>query len=186
MRSVFLKNWKPCVLTAATVRSYDQSRQRLHQSKPVRQSDEVLSEAEARKVENAFFPGIRYQLAFARNNQAEMERQVAAAAGEPGIEGWLFALQADTEAYHGRFVNAREYTRRAVASARHDGDEETALSYAAVGALREAEFGNWQLAKKQAGATIAHDPGEAGVCSWGLWRSHGRASTRKRLHLRAT
>ena len=89
-----------------------------------------------------------------------MDRQVAAATGEPVIEGWLLALQADTEAYHGRFFKAREYTRRAVASTRHDGDEETALMYVLTEALREAEVGNWQLAKKHADATIAHDPGE--------------------------
>ena len=120
---------------------------------------EVLDEAKARKVDNVFFPGLRYQFAFVQNDETEMELQVAAAAGEPGIEGWLFALEGDTEAYHGRLTNAREYTRRAIASARHDGDEETALSYATVGALREAEFGNRQLARRQAGATIAHNPG---------------------------
>jgi eukaryotic-like serine/threonine-protein kinase len=120
-------------------------------------ASEVLSEAKARKMENAYFPGIRYQLAFARNDEAEMERQVAAASVEQGTEGWISALQSDTAAYHGRLSNARELTRRAVAAARHDGDEETALSYLAVGALREAEIGNRQLAKKQASATITHD-----------------------------
>jgi pentatricopeptide repeat protein len=120
----------------------------------------VLSEAKARNVENALFPGFRYELAFARNDEAEMTRQAAAAVGEPGIEGWLFALQGDTEAYHGRLANAREYTRRAVASARHDGDEETALAFAVTGALREAELGNRQLSKKQVDAALAHDPGQ--------------------------
>ena len=89
-----------------------------------------------------------------------MERQVAAAVGSPGIESWLLALQGDTEAYYGRLTSAREYTLRAIASARHDGDEETALSYEVVGALREAEFGERQLAKRQADAPIAHDPGQ--------------------------
>ena len=123
-------------------------------------ASEVLREAEAHKLENAYFPGIRYQLAFARNDEKEMERQAAAAAVEQGTEGWIFALQGDTEAYHGRLANAREYTRRAVASARHNGDEDTALSYAAVEALREAEVGNRQLAQKQADAAITHDPKE--------------------------
>jgi tetratricopeptide (TPR) repeat protein len=57
-------------------------------------------------------------------------------------------------------AKAREYTRRAIASARRDGDEEAALGYAVVGALREAEFGNLQLAKKQVSATIAHHSGQ--------------------------
>ncbi|MGB8011771.1 MAG: protein kinase [Terriglobales bacterium] len=120
--------------------------------------DEVLDEAKARKIEYSLLPGLRYQLAFVRNNQAEMERQAAAAVGKSGIEGWLLALQSDTEAYHGRLANARGYTRRAIASARHDDDEEAALEYAAVGALREAEFGNRQLARKQVGAMLAQNP----------------------------
>jgi len=123
-------------------------------------ADEVLSDAKARKVENIFFSGLRYQLAFVRQNRTEMERQVAAATSEPGIESWLLALQADTEAYYGRSAKAREYTQRAVGSARHDGDEELALGYGATGALREAEFGNRHLAKKQIRATLAHHPGE--------------------------
>ena len=97
-------------------------------------ADEILREGKARNVEdNPVFIGLRYELAFARDNEAEMERQVTAAAGKPGIEGWLLALQGDTEAYHGRMTNAREYTRQAIASARHDGDEETALTYAVMG-----------------------------------------------------
>ena len=118
-------------------------------------ADQILNEAKARQVESPVFLGIRYQLAFVRNNQKEMERQVTAAA-EPQLEGWLHALQADTEAYHGRLARAREFTRQAMASALNDGDKETSLGYAMVGALREAEFSNRQLAKKQANATIAH------------------------------
>ncbi len=123
-------------------------------------ADEILNEAKARRVESPFFTGLRYQLAFVRNDQEEMKHQVTSAVVEPEIAGWLLALQSDTEAYHGRLANAREYTRRAIASARHDGDEETALAYVMVGALREAEFGNRELAKKQAGATVARGPGE--------------------------
>jgi hypothetical protein len=123
-------------------------------------ASDILSEAKAHKLENAFFSGLRYQLAFVQGNQEEMQRQVAAAVGEPGIESWLLALQGDTEAYHGRLAKAREYTRRAIASARRDDDEEAALAYAVVGTLREAEFGNRQLAEKQVSATIAHDSGQ--------------------------
>ena len=123
-------------------------------------ADQILNEATAHKVESAIFPGLRYQLAFVRNNKEEMERQVTAAVVEPEIEGWLRALQADTEAYHGRMANARENTRRAIASANHDGDKETALAYAMVGALREAEVGNRHGARKQADAAIAHGAGQ--------------------------
>ncbi len=122
-------------------------------------ASEVLNEANTRKVEDASFLGLRYQLAFVQSAPAEREHQAALAAGQPGTEGWLLALQGDTEAYYGRLSKAREYTQRAIASGRYADDEAT-LAYVAVGALREAEFGNRQLARKLANTTVAHDPGE--------------------------
>ncbi|MFZ0478267.1 MAG: protein kinase [Terriglobales bacterium] len=122
--------------------------------------DEVLNEAKARRVDSAFFVGNRYQLAFVRHNEAEMERQVAAAVGKPGIENLLIGYQGDTEAYHGHLAKAREYTRQAIASARQDGDEETALGYAAIGALREAELGNRATATRQITDILVHGRGQ--------------------------
>src|SRR5207253_10683240 len=43
-----------------------------------------------------------YQLAFLKGNAAEMERQLAWAAGKPGSEDILLSFQSDTEAYYGR------------------------------------------------------------------------------------
>lgn len=120
----------------------------------------ILEEARVHKADNASFSGLRYQLAFAQGNREEMRREVAAAAGEPGIESWLLALQADTEAYYGHLSNAQEYTRRAVVSARRDRDEETASLYAIIGALREAEFGNLSTSKRLIGANIADASGQ--------------------------
>ncbi|MGB9492465.1 MAG: protein kinase [Terriglobales bacterium] len=121
---------------------------------------EVLTQAEAHKIAAAPLSGARYALAFLLHNQEDMERQVAGAMGRPGIESWLFALQADSEAYQGHLSKAQELTRRAVESARHDGDEETALTYAAIGALREAEFGNRSEATRQVTAILAHGHGQ--------------------------
>jgi pentatricopeptide repeat protein len=123
-------------------------------------AEDILNEAKARKMDYDLLSGFRYQLAFARNDQEEMDRQVAVATGKPVIESWLLALQADTEAYHGRFSKARDYTRRAVASSRHDGDEESALTYVLTEALREAEVGNRRVAKKEVDATITKNPGQ--------------------------
>ena len=121
---------------------------------------EVLDEARVRKHEDALSPGLRYELAFLRGDQQDMQRQAAAAEGIAEIESWLLALQADTEAYRGHLVKARKFTQRAVESARHDGDEETALAYSSIGALREAEFGNRQLATRQASGLLAHTHGQ--------------------------
>jgi eukaryotic-like serine/threonine-protein kinase len=113
---------------------------------------DVLNQASARKLDDPFLLLSRYQLAFSQNDENEMHKQIAAAMGKPGIESWLFALRADTEAYYGRLAKARSFTHRAITLARQEGDQETALSYAAIGALREAEFGNRQQAVEEATA----------------------------------
>jgi tetratricopeptide (TPR) repeat protein len=123
-------------------------------------AEAVLSEAKAHKAEYLYFPGIRYQLAFFRSNEGEMEKQVAETTGKPAIESWVLALQADTEAYRGHLVKARESTGRAIKSARHDGMEEGALAYAAVGALREAQFGNHAAALRLINTSLAHNYGQ--------------------------
>jgi serine/threonine protein kinase len=103
---------------------------------------EALREAAANKVEDVRFLLRRYELAFAQDDFSGMNRQVAKATGTPVMEGWLLSSQASTAAYHGRLENARSLSRRAIESARHDGEKETALAYGAIGALREAELGN--------------------------------------------
>ena len=123
-------------------------------------AETVLSEAKVRKMGYLYFPGIRYQLAFFRGDEGEMEKQVAMTTGKPAIESWLLAFQADTEAYGGHLVKAREFTGRAIKSARHDGMEEGALAYAAVGALRETQFGNHAEALRLINTSLAHNYGQ--------------------------
>lgn len=109
----------------------------------------LLAQAHSLSIEDATFPGLRYQLAFVRGDQEEMQRQVNQAMGRPGPEGSLLALQADSEAYYGHLAKARELTQRAIESALRNGDHETAAGYQIIGALREAEFGNLQRARRQ-------------------------------------
>lgn len=107
--------------------------------------ERTIQDAQAHKINNPVFTGLLYQLAFLRGNQAEMTRQLQSALGHPWLEGWMLATQADTEAYLGRLGEARTYSAQAVRSAhKYDGGD-TAKSYLAVAALREAEFGSRQL-----------------------------------------
>jgi predicted Zn-dependent protease len=62
----------------------------------------------------------------------------------------LLASEADTAAYAGRLGKAREFSRRAVATA----DKETAAGYEADAALREAFFGDSVEATRRAGAAL--------------------------------
>ncbi len=123
-------------------------------------AEEVLNLAKTRNEEDATFPGLRYGLAFLRGDQEDMKRQVTAAEGTPEIASWLLALEADTEAYRGHLIKAREFTQRAIEAARHDGDEETAQAYSAIGAVREAEFGNRELARRQAANLLTRSHGQ--------------------------
>ncbi len=123
-------------------------------------AEQTLNEAKVHNMESVDFAGVRYELAFLRGDAAGMKRQVEAVTGQPGLESWLLALDADSEAYTGRLGDARRLTRTAINSARRNGDEETALSYAAIGALREAEFGNRGLASRQATAIFTQGHGQ--------------------------
>jgi serine/threonine protein kinase/tetratricopeptide (TPR) repeat protein len=103
--------------------------------------------------------GTLYQLAFLQNDAGGMAQQVAYAAGKLGVEDIFLANEADTAAYSGRLVTAREFTRRAMASAEHADEKETAANYEALAALREALFGYAAEAKKGAAAALSLSSG---------------------------
>ncbi len=121
-------------------------------------SDEAkatYAEALAHKLDNPFLHANRYGAAFLDDDTAEMERQVAWANGKARAADVFFSFESDTEAFRGRLVAARELSQRAVESARHNGDAETAAQWQVNSALREAEFGNPQRARAQAGSALA-------------------------------
>jgi len=100
-------------------------------------------------------PGVRfagYELAFLQNDTAGMAQQVAWAAGKPGVEDALLAREAETAAYSGHFEKAREFSRRAVASAEGAEENEVAASYEDTAALRAALFGAAIEARQRAAA----------------------------------
>jgi serine/threonine protein kinase/tetratricopeptide (TPR) repeat protein len=112
------------------------------------QVQQVLDQALARKLESAFLLSNRYFLAFLRDNADEMQKLVSSAAGKRGTEDVLLEQQSDTEAYHGHFAKARALAERAIDSARHNGDQETAAFYKVEAALREAAVGNIEEARE--------------------------------------
>ena len=118
----------------------------------------VAKQAHAKGLDSNLAP-VLYGIAFYRDDPAEMARQVASAAGKPGEEDLLLALEADTAAYFGHLGKAREFSRRAADSAERAGRKETAASYYAVSALREALFGNTYKARRQATTARAHSTG---------------------------
>ncbi len=96
-----------------------------------------------------------YQLAFLKNDPAAMAKQVAWSAGQPGAENVLLYFESNTAAYHGQLAKAREFSARAIYSAAHSKEVETAANYEASAALREAFFGNAAEARQRAAASLA-------------------------------
>jgi eukaryotic-like serine/threonine-protein kinase len=119
----------------------------------------AIDQAQGRKLESEELHSTIYQLAFLKGGTPEMERQVAWAAGKPGDEDRLLSFQSDTEAYYGRVVKARDFSRRAVDSAVRNDSKETAALWQVNAALREAEFGNAVAAKQGVGAALRLAPG---------------------------
>jgi eukaryotic-like serine/threonine-protein kinase len=119
----------------------------------------AIEQAQQRKLDGDFLHWVIYQLAFLKGDAPEMERQVAWAAGKPGSEDQLLSFQSDTEAYYGRLVKARDFSRRAVDSAVRNDSKESAALWQVNAALREAEFGNTASAKQGVGAALALAPG---------------------------
>src|SRR5208337_670335 len=96
--------------------------------------------------------------AFLKGDAARMARSFSAAMGKPGIEDFMLATQADTQAWYGKLKNARELTRQAMDSAQHNDAKETAAAYQAAAALREVESGNREQARADAKAAVKLAP----------------------------
>jgi eukaryotic-like serine/threonine-protein kinase len=83
-----------------------------------------------------------YMTEFLEGNTAGMQSRLAWAAGKSGVEDIFLNAQSDTAAYSGHLTEARALSQRAAENARAEGESETAATYWANAALREAEFGN--------------------------------------------
>jgi hypothetical protein len=118
------------------------------------EAEAVLKQAEARKLGSEGLSAVRYQLAFLKGDITQMAQLASATVGKPGAEDLLLAAQANTAAWYGKQRDARELTRRAMASAEFNDAKETAAAYQAESALREALFGNQKQANVAAQAAI--------------------------------
>jgi eukaryotic-like serine/threonine-protein kinase len=118
----------------------------------------VINQAMSRKLDDPSMHGDLYALAFLRGDSAAMDHEVAWAAGKPGGEDALLALQADTEAYVGHLKKARQLSQRAVDSAKQAQLTEPAAIWQGLSALREAVFGFPAEARAQAAEVLKFAP----------------------------
>lgn len=105
----------------------------------VQDAQAEAKEAHAKGVDSDL-AAVLYGVAFYQTDIPEMTRQATIAAGKPGQEDLLLVLEADTAAYFGQLEKAREFSRQGADSAERAGQKETAASYKAASALREALF----------------------------------------------
>ncbi len=121
-------------------------------------ADTAYKQAEERKLQHELLLFYHYQLAFLKGDTAQMAQLVSVAMGKLGREQLLLASQADTEAWHGKLKNAREFTRQAMDSAGRNDAKEAAASYQALAALREVESGNRNQGHADADAAMKLAP----------------------------
>ena len=144
---------QPSVIGYTNVGGMDMALDQLNDAKA------TLEEAVTRHFDGLYIRQSLYWLAFLQRDDALMRQQLAWAAGKPGVEDALLTEESDTEAYHGRLRNARKISQRAVASAVHAGSKETAALWQVNAALRDAESGNLDLARREAAAALALSSG---------------------------
>ena len=107
-------------------------------------------QALGRKLSRAFYHTTLYEIAFLQNDAAGMAQQVAWSAGKPEAEDELLGLEANTAAYSGHLIEAREFSLQAADSAEREGKKEAAAAYSAVSGLREGLFGDAEEARRHA------------------------------------
>ncbi|HEX8813604.1 MAG TPA: hypothetical protein VF742_16580 [Terracidiphilus sp.] len=114
----------------------------------------MLNEARARKLDGSLLKNY-YQLAFLQNDSPEMQHVISSAQGELQTHSSVLAMEADTEAFHGRARAAGNLTEQAISAAVLAGDRESGADAAVTQALWEAEFGDVSAARKHASSALA-------------------------------
>jgi eukaryotic-like serine/threonine-protein kinase len=126
----------------------------------LQEAGSAAEEAQAKQLDSPALHFILYRLAFLQNDTAGMALQVAWVAGKPGVEDVLLAREAETAAYSGQLEKAREFSRRAEASAVRVKENEVAAMYEDSAALREALFGNAVEGRQRAAAALVLSNGQ--------------------------
>ena len=108
---------------------------------------EVYEQAQARKVEAGEVQRFRYLLAFVESDAAMMAKLADSLSKQPGYEGRVLWEESRTAAYFGRLDVARELSRRSAEKALSEKDGGTAAVIESDAGIREALFGNLDVAR---------------------------------------
>ena len=110
----------------------------------------TYAQALERKLHTSFIDLVMYDLAFAQNDTAGMAQHVAELGTLPKFGHEILSMEGDTVAYSGHLKDAREFSRRAMYSAKRAGEKDAPALYSGTSGLREAWFGNTDEARRRA------------------------------------
>ena len=118
----------------------------------------VLDRGIAAGIEPATLGWYYYVLAFVHNDADSMQKQVSLVMASGRDDNGIVSSQSDTDAYHGRLKQARDYSQHATEVAKRAGTTEVAAGWIINSAFREAEFGNFSEARHAAASAIQFVP----------------------------
>jgi DNA-binding winged helix-turn-helix (wHTH) protein/Flp pilus assembly protein TadD len=124
-----------------------------------KETQRTTKEALSKNLDSPFLRDDLYQLAILENDSQGRARQLAWAAGKPGAEDLMLAMESHTAAYTGQVYRARDILRQAVASAERAEEKETAALYEADAAQWEALFGFQAEGRERARAALSRSRG---------------------------
>jgi serine/threonine protein kinase/tetratricopeptide (TPR) repeat protein len=117
-------------------------------------AENTLKRASERKIEVPNFSLIRYEIAFLRDDQAGMEREVARVRGKSEAESRITNESAFVLAHSGHLQQARKQSQRAAEQAQLAAQLDRVAEFEVGPALWEAFFGNAPEARQGASAVL--------------------------------
>ena len=124
---------------------------------------QTIRDAQARKLDDFILHNGLYCLAFLASDSSGMAEQQRWYASTPAFENFGLSFAFDSQAYFGQVRKARELAKRAVDSATHTDNKESAGIWHENSALREAAFGNATEARQAAEEGLKLAPTSQGV-----------------------
>jgi tetratricopeptide (TPR) repeat protein len=121
----------------------------------VSEAEAWLRKASERRIEVIQFSLLRYFIAFLRDDEAALDREVTERQATLPAQGWFEHQQAQTLAYHGRLKAANTLSDRAVSLARMGGLVERAALFQGARAVWNALFGAKEEAQRSAATALS-------------------------------
>jgi len=120
-------------------------------------AEKVLQEGSARYPGLVYYQDDVFELAFLRGDTARREQVLSSVAGKD-FEPVILDMQADAEAYYGRMARSRQFSQRAIELDRKSGSASSVALRESLAAKREAEVGNFELARQLVASALKEKP----------------------------